>query len=282
MYFCLNKPSKKLYKNDSENKYIEYVFSFVSIDEKYDFRIKYIIPIIKKIKNNELRKSEYEYYLIYKTTNKITGKSYVGQHCTNNINDKYIGSGTMLLDSIKKHGKDNFDVEILEKCSSIEELNLKEIYWIKEVNTLVPNGYNLTLTRYNSSLRGDPWNKGKKITQTSGEGNGMYGKTPYEIWLEKYGKEIADKKLEEWKSKIKKTTKEKCNNTKFKKRVSKNSSNRIHIKNEILGISKMCKPKELEKYLSSGWEKGRLEKHKLNMRENSKGKIAWNKGKTDI
>lgn len=38
----------------------------------------------------------------------------------------------------------------------------------------------------------------------SGEKNPMYGKTFYDVWVEKYGKDVADKKKEEWLNKKKK------------------------------------------------------------------------------
>ena len=44
--------------------------------------------------------------IIYKTTNLITGKIYVGQDSKNNPN--YLGSGTYFLLSVKKYGKQNF------------------------------------------------------------------------------------------------------------------------------------------------------------------------------
>lgn len=51
---------------------------------------------------------------------------------------------TFLKNAINKYGKNNFKIEVIEECFSLEELDLKESYFIKELNTLAPNGYNLT------------------------------------------------------------------------------------------------------------------------------------------
>ncbi len=48
------------------------------------------------------------YYTIYQTTNLINNKIYLGQHKTNNPYDSYYGSGTALINSIKKYNKHNF------------------------------------------------------------------------------------------------------------------------------------------------------------------------------
>lgn len=83
---------------------------------------------------------------VYCTTNMLTGIKYVGK-CVKlpNKSEKYIGSGTYLQSAIRKYGKEYFCKEIIEyNIENKELLNLREQYWIKELNTKYPNGYNLT------------------------------------------------------------------------------------------------------------------------------------------
>jgi len=106
---------------------------------------------------------EYIFKIIYKTTNLLNGKSYIGQHSTDNINDNYLGSGSELIKDIKKYGKDNFQKIIIEHCEDWKELNEKEKYWIIKHGTKTPNGYNI--------LDG-----GDSFPILFGEKNGFYGK----------------------------------------------------------------------------------------------------------
>jgi hypothetical protein len=59
-----------------------------------------------------------KYYTIYKTTNLINGKIYIGKHETSDLNDTYMGSGKVLMNAIKKYGKDSFKKEILFKLKN--------------------------------------------------------------------------------------------------------------------------------------------------------------------
>ena len=78
--------------------------------------------------------------IIYKTTNLINGKFYVGKDERNKPD--YLGSGINLNRAIKKYGIENFIKETIEVCSTKEELNEREKYWIKETKSQ-EIGYNI-------------------------------------------------------------------------------------------------------------------------------------------
>ncbi len=84
-----------------------------------------------------------KFHFIYKTTNLINGKFYIGMHSTSNINDKYIGSGTRLKYAIRKYGITNFKLEIIEWCENREELIKREKEIINEHHIKDKNCYNL-------------------------------------------------------------------------------------------------------------------------------------------
>lgn len=65
-------------------------------------------------------------FYIYKTTNLINNKFYIGKHCTTKIENDYLGSGKRLRYSIKKYGKENFKKEILEFCLNKNHLAERE------------------------------------------------------------------------------------------------------------------------------------------------------------
>ena len=85
------------------------------------------------------------YGYIYLTTNLINNKKYIGQHKASQFDTKYKGSGKILSKAIKKYGFDNFKTEILYECSSKEELDSKEKYYILLYNAdLSSDFYNIT------------------------------------------------------------------------------------------------------------------------------------------
>lgn len=77
---------------------------------------------------------------IYKITNKINGKWYIGKHNGKNLN--YFGSGKLLKQALEKYGKDNFERVILEEVDI--DINSREKYWIEKTNAINdPMSYNL-------------------------------------------------------------------------------------------------------------------------------------------
>ena len=80
--------------------------------------------------------------IIYKTTNLINNKIYIGQDIKDN--PKYLGSGLLLKKSINKYGKLNFVKETIEVCENKQILNEREIFWIEELNSRNTKiGYNI-------------------------------------------------------------------------------------------------------------------------------------------
>lgn len=80
---------------------------------------------------------------IYKITNLINDKIYIGKDTTSDKN--YYGSGVLIKRAIKKYGIENFKKEILEECVSNNELCLKEKYWIDLFNSNnLKIGYNIS------------------------------------------------------------------------------------------------------------------------------------------
>lgn len=69
---------------------------------------------------------QHRYHFIYKTTCTVTGDYYVGMHSTNDLDDRYVGSGRNIRASIRDHGRENHVFEALEWCQTREELAERE------------------------------------------------------------------------------------------------------------------------------------------------------------
>jgi len=105
--------------------------------------------------------------VIYKVTNKVNGKIYVGKDSC--FKDGYLGSGKAILRAIAKYGRDNFVREEIDKGFRGQELNNKEKFWIRILKSQNPDvGYNIAdgggcgfLTEVHKKRIGDS-NRGKK------------------------------------------------------------------------------------------------------------------------
>ena len=89
--------------------------------------------------------------VIYTITNSVNGKCYVGQTLQGDPLQRWrrhkvlaaMDSPTALHAAIRKYGSDAFRFEIIEQCDAAV-VNDRETTWIEKLNTLSPNGYNLT------------------------------------------------------------------------------------------------------------------------------------------
>jgi len=150
-----------------------------------------------------------KYNYVYITTNLINGHQYIGDRSCNCVpgKDNYLGSGDLYKTKEREYGKKNFRKEILEIFSSREESFKAQEKYIKQYNTLVPNGYNISPTgghgingvnlSENTKRKISESHKGKKLSEKhkknlseshkgihyenrvlnmSGELNGFFGK----------------------------------------------------------------------------------------------------------
>ena len=83
--------------------------------------------------------------IVYKITNLINGKIYVGQ-TKFSVEKRFLQhakANSIIGAAIRKYGSENFKIEVIEICKNALELNEREIFWIEKLNCKVPNGYNV-------------------------------------------------------------------------------------------------------------------------------------------
>lgn len=107
------------------------------------------------------------YYCIYRITNLINNKTYIGKHKYCNLREplhNYTGGGVNLRKAYKKYGIQNFKKEVLvEKVETLEEINKLEIQYIKEERERkgISNVYNIAHGGEGNSIGHPSWIKGK-------------------------------------------------------------------------------------------------------------------------
>ena len=182
-----------------------------------------IVPItrINKFFSNEDFELE-EKMVIYKTTNLINNKIYIGQDSKNN--PEYLGSGAIIKKAIKKYGKENFKKEIIDWADNKKDLNNKEIFWIKEYNSTNHFiGYNIT-----EGGGGCLGYKPNITTLIKMRDNNIGNKNPM------FGKKLSKEILKKRSSKVKlEGTYKGENNGNFKYKIEENELYNLFINNNL-------------------------------------------------
>ena len=213
---------------------------------------------------------------IYITTNKENGKQYIGSH-NGKENDTYLGSGKILLKSLKKYGKESFKRELIEKCDPSLNLILEEKY-IKEYNTLVPNGYNISPTG-GHGLNGKMSKETKNKISNKHKGKKLSKNHKEKISLKNKGRihskeEIQKRALSNTGNKRTEKTKEKISNALKSKNLSIETKKKLSESHRGLKHSKETKKKISENNCKFWKNKKRSKETKEKISNFSKGK-TW-------
>lgn len=217
---------------------------------------------------------EKRYNYFYKITNNLNGHYYYGVHCTNNLDDGYMGSGKRLHYAYEKYGIENFTKEILKFFETQDSAFQYEYDFITEEMLEAKECYNMI---QGGRGKGAPHPKNKnKTTYVDCEGNTYYVSNTDprvlsgELHGLSYGKTITDthkQKVIDW---------HKNNDTS-----GKNNSQygwKCFYK-EIDGqfINKRVSPEDIDKYISDGWVVGSKYKSDEEKKRNKMERIKSHK-----
>ena len=224
-----------------------------------------------------------KYHYLYKTTNTINKKFYVGIHSTNNLDDGYLGSGRYLKRSVKKYGEENFIVEKLEFFDNREALIGREIDYVNKTFLSDPLCMNLMtggLCAPTSNI-GSKRSEESKVKMRDHASNKEANEKLR--WLEKNDPVWIAKKSD--KLRKAKTGKKRpdIKNSEFnfkglhhteesKKNISKNLREYFKCSgSKVLGTiwimkgeeSKKTRPEDLNDFIAMGWKRGRIIKRNV-------------------
>ena len=108
-------------------------------------------------------------FIIYKITNLINGKIYIGktiQRLSKRMAQHRRTKTTPLARAIKKYTWEKFKVDVVEECNDFKELNEREKFWIAHYNCKVPEGYNLADGGEGPTGYAKPLETRKKISES--------------------------------------------------------------------------------------------------------------------
>ena len=178
-------------------------------------------------------------YYIYRITNKVNGKTYIGQHKYKDLNDSYMGSGTLLARAKKKYGIENFAKEILYNNIQYKETaDDVERFAIAKERALGKAEYNI-----------------------ADGGGGVSGYKHSEANKDRMSESHKGKKLSD-------ETKRKLSEA--KKGKTPWNKGKLGMKHSDESKKKMSEAKKGKKF---------SEEHRRKLSEAKKGKTPWNKGK---
>ena len=221
-------------------------------------------------------------YTIYKITNLVNDKIYIGAHATTNVEDDYLGSGVRISQAIEKYGRDSFKKDIIAIFDTPEEMWNAEFEIVNDEFLKKENVYNIhrggvggwQIYNENSEIQRSRCRRGNEVqnelAQSDAEWVAKRTKKRREAMLERWQSGDHTLKAPDWTGRKHRTeTKVKigaankmhqtgCGNSQFGK---------VWIFNEQERKSIRVHKEEVDSWVSRGWKLGR--KMKFHNIENS-------------
>lgn len=193
-------------------------------------------------------------YYIYRITNKVNGKTYIGQHKYKKLDDNYMGSGVLITRAKNKYGIENFEKEILYSCIQYKETadDVERFAITKERA--------LGKAEYNIANGGQGGNLGEEVIRRRSEA--LKGKHRTEETKRKMSEAKKGRRLsEEW-----------------KRRISEAMKGNTNTKSKHWKLSEEAK-KKLSESMKGKKRAPFTEEHRKKLSEARKGKPSHTKGK---
>ena len=194
-------------------------------------------------------------YYIYRITNKVNGKTYIGQHKYKDLSDNYMGSGKLIRRAQKKYGMESFEKEILySRIQYKETADDMEKFAIAKERALGKAEYNI-------ADGGQGGNLGEEVNKKISEAKKGKKRPPIS---------------EETRKKMSVASSGRLHSEETKKKISKSNKGKKRSEEYRRHHSKMMRGKTPWNKDKSGYLS---EETRKKMSEAKKGKTTWNKGK---
>lgn len=224
------------------------------------------------------------YGYVYKSYCKITDKFYIGSKKSDKFIINYFGSGNLIKEALEIYNIEDFEVELIEECSSKEELEEREKYWMEYYNAIESSKfYNIAFTsNRNDGHKNSEYQKLKQSRKQ--KGNKMSNETKSKIsntlkYLHKNGVKFAHNEYKshnisvEGRKKMSEATKKAWENGTLGKGKNASFYGKHHsdeTKKKISESRKGLKPSDETRKLYSQQRKGRIY-----VNNGIKDKIIW-------
>lgn len=203
-------------------------------------------------------------YYIYLIVNSVNGKTYVGQRRSSKEChlDSYMGSGKILGLAKKKYGIENFEKFLIQYCSSKEETNKAEKFWIAEYRSRGKAEYNIADGGYGSAGFHHTEETKRRLSEAN-KGKPKSDETKRKLSEAHKGKQVS----EETKRKLSEAHKGNHPSEETSQKMSEARKGKHKSEEWRRKVSEAQKGRKLS------------EEHRRKLSEAHKGKTPWNKGK---